>query len=186
VVSAYAWPARSTAWLASATSRLRWPNFCSIESSVGCMSRLYSQYNTPSANMFLQRSFARVSSGEVASASRVSFSRSISTTRNASSEPLVRGSTSYFAFLRSTEPNFALLRITMPFGLRSPMCTLSAAGFIATRTSGWSPGLWMSKLENRTWNALTPGSVPAGARISAGKSGNVARSFPMIAEVWVN
>ena len=29
-----------------------------------------------------------------------------------------------------------------------------------------------------TWNADTPASVPAGARISAGKSGKVARSLP--------
>ena len=29
-----------------------------------------------------------------------------------------------------------------------------------------------------TWKPETPGSEPAGARISAGKSGNVARSFP--------
>ena len=37
-----------------------------------------------------------------------------------------------------------------------------------------------------TWNADTPASVPAGARISAGKSGKVARSFPSSAEVVVN
>ena len=36
------------------------------------------------------------------------------------------------------------------------------------------------------WNPLTPGSVPAGARISAGKSGRVARSLPTMAEVAVN
>ena len=34
--------------------------------------------------------------------------------------------------------------------------------------------------------AETPGRVPAGARISAGKSGNVARSFPIMAVVRVN
>ena len=62
----------------------------------------------------------------------------------------------------------------------------SAAGFIATSTSGASPGVWMSKLEKRSWNALTPGSVPAGARISAGKSGNVAMSLPISAVVRVN
>ena len=44
----------------------------------------------------------------------------------------------------------------------------------------------MSKLEKRSWNALTPGSVPAGARISAGKSGNVAMSLPISAVVRVN
>ena len=48
------------------------------------------------------------------------------------------------------------------------MFALRAAGFIATRTSGWSPGVWMSSLAKLIWNPLTPGSEPAGARISAG------------------
>src|SRR6185295_8406526 len=38
----------------------------------------------------------------------------------------------------------------------------------------------------RTWKADTPGRVPAGARISAGKSGSVDRSLPNSAEVLVN
>src|SRR3978361_2215619 len=37
-----------------------------------------------------------------------------------------------------------------------------------------------------TWNAETPAIVPAGARISAGKSGWVARSLPNTAESSVN
>ena len=48
---------------------------------------------------------------------------------------------------------------------------MSAAGFMATSTLGSSPGvviLWSAML---TWNADTPFTVPAGARISAGKSG---------------
>ena len=58
---------------------------------------------------------------------------------------------------------------------------LSAAGFMATRTSGWSPGVWMSLLEKLSWKPLTPGSEPAGARISAGKSGRVLMSLPKTA-----
>ena len=54
----------------------------------------------------------------------------------------------------------------------------SAAGFIATSTSGSSPGVRMSRDAKWIWNAETPASVPAGARISAGKLGNVAKSFP--------
>ena len=45
---------------------------------------------------------------------------------------------------------------------------LSAAGFIATSTSGASPGVWMSCELKLIWNPETPGSEPAGARISAG------------------
>src|SRR4051812_10728307 len=37
-----------------------------------------------------------------------------------------------------------------------------------------------------TWNDDTPANVPAGARISAGKFGNVARSLPNAAESSVN
>ena len=37
-----------------------------------------------------------------------------------------------------------------------------------------------------SWKPETPGRVPAGARISAGKSGKVARSFPKTAAVLVN
>src|ERR1043165_5926186 len=44
----------------------------------------------------------------------------------------------------------------------------------------------MSVDEKWTWKPLTPASVPAGARISAGKSGNVLISLPTSAEVSVN
>src|SRR5215210_3613920 len=44
----------------------------------------------------------------------------------------------------------------------------------------------MSADEKLIWNPLTPGSDPAGARISAGKSGNVLTSLPNTAAVRVN
>src|SRR5688500_11664749 len=69
---------------------------------------------------------------------------------------------------------------------RSPTLVLSAAGFMATRTSGASPGVWMSELEKLIWNPDTPGSEPAGARISAGKSGSVLMSLPKTAVVRVD
>ena len=53
-----------------------------------------------------------------------------------------------------------------------------AAGFMATSTSSSSPGVVISSVPKLIWNAETPNRVPAGARISAGKSGNVARSLP--------
>src|SRR5438270_6720282 len=55
---------------------------------------------------------------------------------------------------------------------------INAAGFMATRTFGASPGVVISWSEMWIWNAETPASVPAGARISAGNSGRVARSLP--------
>ena len=70
-----------------------------------------------------------------------------------------------------------------PPGFRSRRLALSAAGFIATSTSGASPGVKMSSSAKCTWKPETPARVPAGARISAGKSGNVARSLPTSADV---
>ena len=63
----------------------------------------------------------------------------------------------------------------------SAMLAFSAAGFMATRTFGASPGVRMSREAKWIWNADTPASVPAGARISAGKFGSVARSLPTTA-----
>ena len=63
---------------------------------------------------------------------------------------------------------------------------MRAAGFMTTRASSTSPGVWMSLDEKCTWNPDTPGRVPAGARISAGKSGKVAMSLPARADVLVN
>ena len=75
--------------------------------------------------------------------------------------------------------------IVAPLG-RSPRLALSAAGFIATSTSGASPAVRMSWSAKCTWNDETPGSVPWGARISAGKLGSVTRSLPNTADSWVN
>ncbi len=64
--------------------------------------------------------------------------------------------------------------------------TFNAAAFIATSTSHSSPGVKIGSVLMRNWKPLTPGSVPIGARISAGKSGNVARSRPNSALLLVN
>ena len=48
------------------------------------------------------------------------------------------------------------------------MFVLSAAGFIATSTSGASPACGSRADEKLIWKPETPGSEPAGARISAG------------------
>ena len=71
-------------------------------------------------------------------------------------------------------------------GFMSGRLALSAAGFIATSTSGESPAVRMSWSAKWTWNDETPGSVPWGARISAGKFGSVIKSLPKAADSWVN
>ncbi len=57
---------------------------------------------------------------------------------------------------------------------------------MATSVFRLSPGVWMSYLLKWTWKPETPASVPAGARISAGKSGKVLMSLPRMAEALVN
>jgi hypothetical protein len=68
----------------------------------------------------------------------------------------------------------------------SSRLAFNAAGFIATRTLGSSPAVKISLEEKLSWKLDTPASVPAGARISAGKSGVVAMSLPASADSEVN
>ncbi len=81
--------------------------------------------------------------------------------------------------------NASSLTMRMPPRSSDPRLVFSAAGFIATRTFGRSPGVVMSREAKWIWNAETPARVPAGARISAGKSGSVARSLPSTAVALV-
>jgi hypothetical protein len=92
--------------------------------------------------------------------------------------PSSSGFAEYPAFWRFRSLNASRFRISVPPLGRSFRFVRSAAGFMATSTSGRSPGVRMSWSEKWIWKPDTPGSEPAGARISAGKSGNVARSLP--------
>ena len=83
-------------------------------------------------------------------------------------------------------PKASLLTMRMPPGSRSLRFVFRAAGFMATRALSRSPGVWMSWLLKWTWKPETPARVPAGARISAGKSGSVLMSLPRMAEALVN
>ena len=57
---------------------------------------------------------------------------------------------------------------------------------MATNTSQISPGVYTLSELKCNWNPLTPGNVPIGALISAGKSGKVAKSIPSKAVLLVN
>jgi hypothetical protein len=63
---------------------------------------------------------------------------------------------------------------------------MRAAGFMATQDIEVSPAVRMSWEPKWIWNEETPKVVPAGALISAGKSGKVARSLPARAVSMVN
>ena len=62
----------------------------------------------------------------------------------------------------SAAVNASLLTISVPPAGRSPMFVLSAAGFIATSTSGASPGVWMSLALKLIWKPETPGQRAGG------------------------
>ena len=102
------------------------------------------------------------------------------------SEPSSSGFAAYPTFVRFRLVNSSVLTMRSPPRGRSDRFALRAAGFIATSTSGASPGVRMSWSAKCSWKLLTPGSVPAGARISAGKLGRVDRSLPKTAVSWVN
>ena len=115
------------------------------------------------------------------SASTVMDESATGCTWKSPSEPSSSGFDPYPAFCRLRSLKASVFAMSVPPFARSPTFTLSAAGFIATSTLGWSPGVRMSWSAKWTWKPDTPGSEPAGARISAGKSGNVARSLPKTA-----
>ena len=85
------------------------------------------------------------------------------------------------AFFKSLAPNESRSMIIRLSRLRCFLLTLSAAGFIATKTSARSPGALTLLGPICTWKPDTPLRDPCGARISAGKSGNVEIVFPSIA-----
>ena len=90
------------------------------------------------------------------------------------------------ALARFSGVNPSSSTIRIPPGWRSATFTFSAAGFIATRTNGASPGVRTSSSPKLTWNPLTPPSDPAGARISDGTSGSVRTTAPLMATMSAN
>src|SRR5438105_8828972 len=134
---------------------------------------------SPSANMFFERSASRgVTPSMPLSAPTVSDVNGTECSWYSASDPSSSGFVSYAAFCRLRSLNASELTISVPPLGRSLMFVFSAAGFIATSTLGASPGVRMSWSAKWSWKPLTPGSEPAGARISAGKSGRVERSLP--------
>ncbi len=137
--------------------------------------------------MFFERSASRgVTPSIPFSAPTVSEVSGTECTWNSPSDSSSSGFVAYPAFCRLRSLNASELTISVPPFGRSLMFVFSAAGFIATSTFGASPGVRMSKSAKWTWNPDTPGSEPAGARISAGKSGSVEMSLPRSAVSEVN
>src|SRR5664280_2819784 len=136
--------------------------------------------------MFFDRSASFLPRSSPASATTVIEVSGIGCTRNSSSEPSSSGLAAYPTLARLRLVNSSVLTMmSAPLG-SSRRLALSAAGFIATSTSGASPGVMISWSEKCSWKPETPANVPAGARISAGKSGSVDRSLPNAAVSAVN
>src|SRR3954471_8245949 len=136
--------------------------------------------------MFFERSASRLLTSTSLSASSVSVVSATSWRWNSESDPSSSGFAAYPAFSRFLSVKASRLTISVPPLGRSRRFVFSAAGFIATSTSGASPGVRMSWSAKWSWKPETPGSEPAGARISAGKSGSVERSLPTRAVSLVN
>ena len=153
---------------------------------VASRSRPYIHSINPSAHMLRQRCASLVPRPNSFTASVVSLVMSNGSTRYFASEPSCSGLAGNPALERLRSVNAPVSRTIVPPCRRSRRSTFSAAGFIATSTSTASPAVSTSAAPKRIWNAETPKVVPAGARISAGKSGNVARSLPARAVSTVN
>ncbi len=150
------------------------------------MGREYIHDSRPSANMFFARSASFLPRSKPDSASTVSEVRPTGCTERFARVPSSRGLSVSPIFVRLRLVNSSVFTMISAPGLSSGRLAMRAAGFIATKTSGASPGVKMSWSAKWIWNALTPGRVPWGARISAGKSGKVDRSLPLAADSQVN
>ena len=136
--------------------------------------------------MFLQRSASLLPRPNGFTASSVSALMSKASSCHLARLPSSSGLLSYLAFSRLRLVNSPLSAMISPPGFSAGTLVFSAAGFIATSTSGASPAVEISVEPKLIWKAETPNSVPCGARISAGKSGKVARSLPDSAADRVN
>ena len=127
--------------------------------------------------MFFARRASLRPSPRSPTAAIVSAAMSISMRWHPSSEPSESGFESSPAFFswRGAKPDES--RTSRPPARRSARWTLRAAALKATRTSMWSPWLATRARPTLIEKEDTPAGEPAGARISAGKSGKVAKSL---------
>ena len=164
VVSPKFQPALNAVMLASRMSATLANRF-SRNAIVVSVGRPYIQDSSPRANMFLAREASLRDSPNSLTASTVMPVRSTGCTANSPSGSLASpsrssGLASYPALARLRVVKSAVsTMIAAPLG-RSPTLAFSAAGFIATSTSGASPAVRMSWSAKCTWNDETPGSVP--------------------------
>ena len=95
--------------------------------------------------MFFDLKTARPLISESFKASFVNFSIGTSKTRYPSNSPDSLGSTLYPALVMFFSSKASSFNISIPLGVKSWRCAFNAAGFIATSTSGLSPGVKISK-----------------------------------------
>jgi hypothetical protein len=112
--------------------------------SVPSWGRSYSQDSSPRANMFLARSASLRVTSNSSSALTVIEVIGMACRLYSDSDPSSSGLTVYPTLVRLRLVNSSVLRIRSAPRGRSRRLALSAAGFMATRTLGASPGVRMS------------------------------------------
>ena len=187
VVSPNDQPALNAARFACSTAGLR-ANFCSIHRSVTSVGRPYSHDSTPSANRFLARPASRVDDLLDPLDRRASSAPSSGSGGRDSPQRAVLERVGVVAGLLEVALGERVLvdddrRAALELRRGSPS---APPGSSPPARSARRPGVRMSREAKWIWNAETPASVPAGARISAGKFGSVARSLPTTAVASVN
>ena len=143
VVSPNDQPASNAARFAARISGLL-ANFLVRNSRVPSAPREYSHDSSPSAYMFFARSASFFVRSNDFSASTVCDVSATACTLNSSSEPSSMGFDVKPTFSRLRLVNSSVFRIRSAPRGRSLMFAFRAAGFIATRTFGASPGVVMS------------------------------------------
>ncbi len=144
-----------------------------MKASVPSVGRWYSHDMSPSAKKFFERSASREVMPSIPfSASTVIDVSATACTWKSASEPSSSGLDGVPRLLQvavvegvAVDDQRAALRQVADVRAAAP------PGSSPRARSGWSPGVRMSWSAKWTWKPETPGSEPAGARISAGKSG---------------
>ena len=140
-------------------------NFFSRNAMVGSSGRPYIHETKPRANMFFARLASLRDSSNSFTASTVMPVRSTAWTWKSASmssgwPSSSSGFASYPALLRLRAEKSAVSTTIVAPLCRSDTFAFSAAGFMATRTSGVSPAVRMSWSAKWIWKDETPGIVP--------------------------
>ncbi len=142
-------------------------NFFWIIATALSTGRSNSQQINPRVKMLRHLRIALLSIPESSRAARVIVVTGTSNTWAVTPSSRIGSSVRNLAFFSPSSLKESTSVMMTPPGFRNLTFCFNAAGFIATSTSHWSPGV-CTPIPMLTWNPDTPPSDPCGARISAG------------------